>query len=466
MCLSLRDAVPHVAGILLYIGVFMDFEKWLDKNDTQKFYSHFDSKNITIKTVIHEVQNPKTISSHSFMPFIHTTLTFHKYSKAGRKKKDRELYYSSHYDRCIYQYYSYLLNEQYNNKTEEYGINDVAIAYRNNLNKNNIHFAKQAFDFIKDNPNCLIIVGDFEKFFDTLNHAYLKARLCSVLGEPQLPSDYYKVFRSLTKFSYVNFEDILKYYKLDNTETNRSELNHKKIIMPIQVVRKNKSELIHVNENAFGIPQGSAMSAILSNVYMIEFDKMVKGYIDENSGLYLRYSDDSIFVIPLKGNTDSEICTHHEKIRSFISQIPNLVLQSEKTRIYTYVNGTLVNRDSLIGLRTNSKNIIDYLGFSFDGRNISVRDKTITKYYYRAYKKADTIAKRGKISPTGKQISCKNLYRTYSVRGATGSGASKGNFLSYIKRCKEVFGENERVHVLLNTHFGKLKKRINIKEQK
>ncbi len=447
----------------------MDFEKWLNDNDVIKHYAHFDSKNITIKKVLNEIKDPNVISSHGFMPFIHTTLTFNKYSKSDDekgykiKKKERDLYYSSHYDRCVYQYYAYLLNEKYNEKTKEYGISEVAIAYRNNLNKSNIYFAKEAFDFIRANPNCLIIVGDFEKFFDTLNHKYLKERLCSILDQDSLPLDYYKVFKSLTKFSYVDFESILKYYKLEDTIANRKNLNYKKIIMPIQVVRKKELDLIKTNEKE-GIPQGSAMSAILSNIYMFEFDKMVKEYVASYNGLYLRYSDDSIFIIPLENNSRAEICKHHQNIMNYIDKIPKLVLQAEKTKIYTYKNGILLNCDTMIGAEGNSKNIIDYLGFSFDGKSISVRDKTITKYYYRAYKKANTIAKRGKISPTGKQISCKNLYKTYSIRGAKVTETSKGNFLTYINRCKNIFGDKERVHIILNTHFGKLKKRINKSE--
>ena len=442
-----------------YNEVFMEFEKWLDKNNTAKHYSHFDSKDITIKSALPEITNPNLIATHSFMPFIHTQLIFNKYSQKGRKPKIRELYYSSHYDRCIYQYYSYLINEAYNKKVEDSKISDVAIAYRNNLGKSNVHFAKEAFDFIKKTTNCLIIVGDFEKFFDTLEPQYLKKQLCSVLGYDKLPIDFYKVFKSLTSFSYVNFSDLLAYYKLADNPRNRTALNHKKLIMPIQVLRKNK-QLIKTNKTGIGIPQGSAMSAVLSNVYMLEFDKMVKDYIRSVNGLYLRYSDDSIFIIPLSENPKTETITnYHDKIRTFIEKIPNLILQKEKTKIYTYCNGELQNQDSLINGTTNSKNIIDYLGFSFNGKLISVRDKTISKYYYRAYKKADSIAKRDGLSPKGNHISCRNLYKTYSVRGAKVTKDNKGNFISYIKRCTNIFGDSERVHLLLNTHLGKLKKR-------
>ena len=122
----------------------MEFEKWIEKYNTPKLYAHFDHKNITIKSVLSEITNPQVIAKHSFMPFIHTELIFNKYSKNGRKSKTRDIYYSSHYDRCIYQYYAYRINECYNIKAMEFGINDIAIAYRNNFDhKSNINFAKK-----------------------------------------------------------------------------------------------------------------------------------------------------------------------------------------------------------------------------------------------------------------------------------------------------------------------------------
>lgn len=459
MCLPLRDAVPHAAGILLYGKCFMlekmmDLDQWLDKSNSIKKYAHFD-RQVSIKTVWDEIREPQNIITHAFLPFIHSPLIFHKYSKnKGRKDKIRQLYYSSHYDRCIYQYYSYLLNERYNIKADEVGINQTSIAYRTNLHKSNIHFAKEAFDFIKEQRRCFIIVGDFKDFFDSLDHSYLKSQLCSVLGTERLPEDYYKVFRSITKYSYVDFSDILNYYRMPDTVTSRRKLNKKDIILPIQTLRR--MDIINSNKENYGIPQGSAISAVLSNVYMLEFDQNVNAYIKTYNGKYLRYSDDTIFILPV--TAESEIQQIHLEIRNIISKIPNLTLQAEKTKLYYYNEGNLENRDFLIDGRANDKNIIDYLGFSFDGKNIYLRDKTISKYYYRMYKKADTVVKCKGISPKGNIISNKNLYKTYSLKGANSSEISKGNFLSYVKRCKRVFGANEKVVKVLNIIMEKLRK--------
>lgn len=462
MCLPLRDAVTHTVGILLlclfWSKQFMgDFNKWLDKSNTIKAYAHFDTR-VSIKNVLNDVSNPDKIKVRAFLPFIHAPLVFHKFSEGkGRKDKIRDLYYSSHYDRCIYQYYSYLLNEYYNKKTDSIGISQISIAYRTILHKNNIHFAKEAFDFIKSQSRCFIIVGDFKDFFDTLNHSYLKRQLCSLLDMEKLPDDYYKVFKSVTKYCYVDYTDILKHYEMPDTLTSRRELNKRNVILPIQIVRK--LGLIRHNKHDYGIPQGSAISAVLSNIYMLEFDQRINNYIKQYNGKYLRYSDDTIFILPV--DTEDSIKQILSDIRNIIKQVPNLTLQSEKTKLYFYNEGELHNKDYLIDGRANDKNIIDYLGFSFDGKIIVLRDKTVGKYYYRMYKKADNIVRNKGISPKGNIISNKNLYKIYSLKGAKISKTSNGNFLSYVKKCKSIFGNDEKVCRVLNTHYGKIKKRLN-----
>ena len=74
----------------------------------------------------------------SFYPFIFYEKKTYKYNKKyGVKEKIRPICYASHMDRCIYQYYSKILNEIYNERTLEEGIDDCAIAYRDNKNKSN-----------------------------------------------------------------------------------------------------------------------------------------------------------------------------------------------------------------------------------------------------------------------------------------------------------------------------------------
>ena len=83
---------------------------------------------------------------------------------------------------------------------------------------------------------------------------------------------------------------------------------------------------------------------------------------------------------------------------------------------------------------------IDFLGFSFDGKQVTIRPKTISKYYYRMYSKAKTIRRNSWYTSEGKKISKKNIYQRYSIRGAYNK---KGNFLTYVERAKCSYGKDE-----------------------
>lgn len=452
-----------------YMEGLMEFDQWLQRCNEDKPYAHFDLP-VKLESVINYIQNKNNITTHSFKPFIHNAMSMTKFlgKNKGCKTKDRQIFMSSHIDRRIYQYYSYLLNEEYNKVSITLSLDDVAIAYRSDLGKSNIHFAKEAFDFIRQQDNCIVIVGDFKDFFDTLDHQYLKQQICNVLNTTVLPNDFYKVFRSITKFSYVEYADILKCYGLEDTKENRKIIKQQRPIITIAKLRdyNNKSKaqdknnkIIKTNTNNYGIPQGSPISAVFANIYMRSFDYEMNNYIKQYHGKYMRYSDDTIFIIPISNISQAQKFVN--EIYEMIKSIPRLTLQVEKTKVYHFKDNELKNIDYILeDNRTSSRNVIDYLGFEFDGQNVYLRPKTCSKFYYRAYKKIKTIVKHKGISPNGKKISCKNLYEKYSIKGAY---IDHGNFISYVLRCKKIFGANEKIHKPLNVHMGRIKKRLRTK---
>jgi len=423
----------------------LNFDKWLEKNSYCASYTHFDYK-ISLKDIIEDVKNPNWISTHAFKPFIRFQKEIQKYNGKDKVTKIRQLNYASHYDRCIYQYYAYLLNEKYNEKARDLRINNVAIAYRDILKKSNVHFAKQAFDFIKSYNDCVVIIADFTNFFDTLNHKYLKTQVCRLLDVEKLSEDFYKVFKSITRYSYVEKEEIDKLCEDLKIEKNN------RILMPIRVLREHP-QYIKQNNSGYGVPQGVAISSILSNIYMMDFDKSCQEMMVRQGGLYLRYSDDSIFVFPKKKISD--IRWIYNQIIKEIKRIPNLELSVNKTRVYFCTKDVVENCDTSIGNKQNSKNEIDYLGFSYNGKTIKIREKTISKYYYRAYKKVKTILwQRNHLD---QKVGTTNLYKIYTQKG---SQEGDGNFLTYAEKCSRVFGKKESVNRVLKVHYGKIKRRL------
>ncbi len=437
----------------------MTKEEWLTDEKTidrsKKKYAHFDWRT-DVSQQRDYISKPDKVATHGFYPFIHyekRTAKFNK--KKGKKIKVRDICYAAHIDRCIFQYYSFMMNELYNERAKADGISSVAVAYRTDLHKSNIHFSKNAFDFMKVNSPVHIMIGDFTGFFDNLDHAYLKTQWCSLLGVDRLPSDHFAVFKNITRYSKFELTDLLRLNDLENTKSGRKELNAKARVLTPEQFKANRS-LIQPHTESYGIPQGSPISGLLANIYMLEVDKSINDAVKELNGLYIRYSDDFMIILPDTAEVDA--VAELKRIADLLNMAPRLTLEPSKTQYYHFTEGTLVNCGKTFHQDADSSNrTINFLGFSFDGRHIRVRAKTVSKYYYRMYRKARNIAKAAFCAPTGKHISCRNLYQSYSRKGANNG---PGNFLSYVDRASTEYGSHESIKQDTRRHMQKIRKAL------
>lgn len=341
-----------------------------------KKYPHFDKK-ISFYKVKSYVTNPSRIEEHSFFPLIHYTKNLSKYSKnyidkdsskdihqRHIKPKKRDIMYASHIDGYIYKYYGECLNNQYNLYAAAHGIDSCALAYRNNkASECNIQFARDVFEFIHSQEACYIRVSDFEKFFDRLDHTYLSKMVASVLKCNSLPKDWYKVIKSVTRYTYIEKEAIAPFYD------KRNERYFSKI-KQFRIFRKQHPDVFHLNTNSFGIPQGTAISGILANTYMIDVDQTICELVSHYDGLYRRYSDDTIIIIPKEKITKSEWDDLEYSINEIIKSA-KVSEQKEKTHTFIYQNNGLYD----INATEKISRILDYLGFTFDGQQVRVRQK-------------------------------------------------------------------------------------------
>lgn len=433
--------------------------EWLNSPDaierSKKSYAHFDW-HTDIGQQREYIADPNKIAKHGFYPFIHYEKRSIKYSKIkGKKPKTRDICYAAHIDRCIYQYYSFLLNTLYNERVRKDGTSASAVAYRTDLHESNIHFSKRAFDFIKANSPVYIMIGDFTGFFDNLDHQYLKHQWCSLLGEDRLPPDHFAVFKNITTYSKIELADLLRLNGLEDTKSGRKELNEKARVLTPEQLKKNRS-LIQKHPDPYGIPQGSPISGVLANVYMLDVDKQINDSVSKLGGMYIRYSDDFMIILPDDHKIDA--AKELQRITAMIEQAPRLTLEPNKTQYFHFENGVLCNcgkdfhKDA-----DNSSQIINFLGFSFDGRVIRIRSKTISKYYYRMYRKARGISKMGGYTPDGKRITGKNLYMSYSRKGAQ---KGHGNFLTYVDRAATEYGSSEPITRDTRRHMQKIRKAL------
>lgn len=417
----------------------MDIDEWFSNDKviekSRKPYAHFDLRTNLLKARKY-ITNPDKVAHHGFYPFIKFNINYPRYRKNNTilKTKKRPICYSAHIDRCIYQYYSFLINQKYNLHLKQEKIDQVPVAYRTDLHINNVDIFKDIIEFIRNCGSCYVMIGDFTDFFDNINHQYLKSQLCDLLQVKRLPPDYYAVFKSVTKYDYWKLDDLLNLNKPDVKDLK--DLNTKARVLPKKVYKANRSHIKH-NDLKVGIPQGSAISACLANVYMLSVDKKISDFVTKRRGIYKRYSDDFVVVLPQTVDSQRNI----EKIIEFFNTLKkeNLMeLQSEKTQVFELkANGILTNIGHHFQPRLNEdKKTINFLGFSFDGKEVTIRAKTISKYYYRMHHKAIGIAHRYD-KRHGFQGSDK-LYRLYSERGKHG----RGNFFTYVDRVKESFPDD------------------------
>ena len=463
-----------------------------------KKYPHIGMP-ITIKDrkwVVEYVKDQNKVAAHSFLPLLHKTIIKRKFradqvyperNPSGKRKriqgtpKDRHIYYAAHLDGLVFSYYSHLLQEKYEILLSKTNFNESVVAYRkipiskgSEKNKCNIEFAKEAFEFIHKNQEqeLSVIVADVTKFFDNLDHKILKQQWSRVLALPTLPKDHYNVFKALTRWQYVEEHRLFDVNKNAIIVERRkagisSEIERKKIAIKSKRYFKEKNAIAYCEKDDFlknhlnlirkastkkGIPQGSAISATLANIYMLEFDQTVYGEIERINGYYQRYSDDMIIICPRK---------HQEHILKFVrTEIDKLKLQihTSKTKVYHFekVDGSFKGFEvSEISGEINYNKTLEYLGFTYDGQRVLIKSAGFSKYYRsikRSLKKSASLAINSK-NPD-KRIFKSRLYKRFTYRGAqrrliyrpSKTDATKytktkkfdwGNYISYLNKAND-----------------------------
>lgn len=422
-----------------------------------KQYTHFDAKK-SHENFAERVENVNWVKKHGFYPFIHFGLNFDKYTSNPDgtkylKTKERDIYYAAHIDRYIYEYYGNRLNNKYNIYLKQNGINKVPTAYRNSTpGKCNIDFAREVFEFIKKCKNAYIFVGDFSKFFDRLDHFYLKNKIKQVIGTKSLDEADYAIFKNITHFSYIEADDIEK--EKDKLRRDMRELPK---YFETDEFREVKKKHLQVNRKTYQIPQGASISAVYANVYMVDFDKKINDFITSKCGMYRRYCDDIIMIVPMmREEIDSE---KYKEIDDFIykirDEIPNLELNEDKTEHFFFENGRIkeIKGDS---------NWVNYLGFTFDGSSVRIRDKSLFKFYCRAYRKIKKVkeSKDDKAFNAGK----KAVYQSYTHLGVSKNPREYGNFLTYAYKADRIFNEskllNSEIRNQVKGHWNKIDKAL------
>lgn len=449
---------------------------------------HFDVK--TNKYKARSIVQEENVAHHAFFPFVHFEIKQFKLSKKLEQKelkgqvidpyKRRDIYYSCHSDSYIFSYYNELILNKYIDFLDKENL-DCSIAYRHidknkkQVGKSNIDFAAEAFKEIEKRGNCYALGLDITGFFDNLNHEILYKNMCKVLSCEILPSHWNKIYKNLTKFHYIDLDMLLinKYIKSNRRAFWNEEMHSfDKICSPEifrQIIKENP-EIIQKNQNSNkGIPQGTNISGTLANIYMIDFDNKIQKFVNSTAGYYRRYSDDILIVINSKEDLEKVI----ELINKALAAL-ELELSNNKTICCKF------DRNNCLPEACTLKNISDekgfqYLGFTYDGKQILVRDGTISAFWRDAFRHIRKMVLSNYFSK--KRIPIKKIYGLYSH--LSNEKSEYGNFYHYIRKSQRImekdYGFGNKVYIakqmsksweMMHKYLWKLKQKYKIPDSK
>ncbi len=354
-------------------------------------YPHFDA-DFSLAEAEALVNDPDRVAQHAFFPFISYTERWTRFAKKGRvpDRKDRPIRFAARKDACIYSHYRELLVDLYEERLRQSSIANSVIAYRRIPkvsgvgNKSNIDFANDVFCAIEDIGDCLVYALDIKSFFENIDHAKLKQMWSDLLAVDKLPRDHYRVFRSVTKYASVDRESLYKALGFIGPKPlplGGTRMGYLVDRVPLQVCKPKRfrklvadAGLIKTNDFPYGIPQGSPISDVLANIYLLEFDAAVVATLTKCGGRYFRYSDDILIIVP--GHTD-DIPARLQGIRQALSKGgQNLLIQDKKSAVHRFDKAADGKVSCSLVYGSQGKNGLEYLGFRFDGARVYVRDST------------------------------------------------------------------------------------------
>ncbi len=451
----------------------------------QRGYLHFDTALPNPGAAWSHINRFREGADHGFLPFLGFTLTSIRVKREVPEKgttvprrlrrlvlkpKHRLIKIASHRDAAVYSYYGMILGELYEERLHALGLELVPTAFRKvGRGRCNIDHAKEVFDFINANRPCVALGFDVEKFFDRLSHIRLRSAWAGILGLDRLPADHYRVYRSLTRFSWVDRKHVFSEFgisifnpKMENSDNPRNRFCSEEVFR--SRVRGN-GLLQHNPDQNRGIPQGSPMSTILSNLYMLKIDEVLNAWALQNGGLYRRYCDDIVLVVPPERAQTTEFVVHalmHES---------ELTLNESKTERVVF--------DAATKSVAQDGKSLPYLGFVFDGNLVRLRQSSLDRYYGKMRKGVRSAVQCQRkqcrkiqgVPLKSRKLFLKFSHLAQSQRGGVAIREKDGNryrirrtnFITYGIRAAQAF-ESIEIRHQLRGHWQNLRKQIRSKE--
>lgn len=403
-------------------------------------YSHFDYRLTEAQRKSIPLSNVD-LTKHDFWPLLAFGIPRRKriYDQNGNfkgyKSKPRPIKFGSHKDAALLEVYGKELGQMYENYISTKTINRKILAYRKNAG-NNITMAKLLFDEISLKGDCTAIALDVSGFFDNIQHTELKECLQLLFGQQRLPAKDFKVFKNTTRYSFVDSKQLQERLKKARKTTGR-------LCFPDdfrKYVREQKPSIIQQNLNHFGIPQGTPISGLYANISMLNADENINEFCNSLGATYRRYSDDIAIIIPATVKVESVIAS----ISNILATI-GLTINESKTEVSHFSRGEVFKADQPF----------QYLGFTYDGQQVRIRQSSIHNYYKKMRKgiRAKIYAAKAQSIPSDK-IYMRQLLKRYTHYG------QGRNFPRYAYRAAGIFASDAiRKQIAPHMkHFRKFKK--------
>ena len=221
-----------------------------------------------------------------------------------------------------------------------------------------------------------------------------------------------KVFRAVTKYRRVEQID------LRENPVFANRMLRKRVRAPIATMEELVASgvKIHKNPNTYGIPQGTPISASMSNLYMAELDQKLKAETEKHGALYQRYSDDML------------IACHPDQA----DELEALVVAAVKEEALEVQAGK-TERCSLVG---GQKDTFQYLGYHMGYVDAQVRPGSMSKQWRSAKRAIRKAERKGKARiDAGK---ADQIY-TRKLRGKL-THVGVRNFIAYMGRSADELG--------------------------
>jgi RNA-directed DNA polymerase len=376
-------------------------------------YAHFDA---SVGGAFADSINSELVEKHSWSPLISYTKRIKRYKRLLGKTqyKDREIMYASHRDACILSKYSADLTILLDQHYKKQHLEDNVIAYRT-LGKANYNFSAEAQQFAVANAPCVILCFDVTGFFDNLDHGILKGRLKRVLKVKELTKDWYGVFRHVTRFHHVRRDALASHPKFGP----RLKLRVRQPLGTIAEVIAAGIPILSNKAKGIGIPQGTPISSVLSNVYLIDFDATMSFICKKEAALYQRYSDDILIIC----SVENELV-----IRESLDD------QVEAHRLE--INAKKIDRMIFDFLKPLN---IQYLGFNLSPQGAALRSSSIARQWRklrRSIARTKKLGERKVAAGNATKVFTKKLRRRFSPIGVR-------SFPSYARRSAKAFASKK-----------------------